>query len=573
MKERVKKIGTVVFLLLAVTVGMLAMDCTETRDMLHIPSETTVIKAATKKQKIAAYNKKAKKAYKKFLKSYYVQGKSFYCDGTEYKWSDYRSTNRQYTIRDINRDGKLELLIYNEGRPEYYLFTYYKNKVKCVDVAGYHSAFCQCKKGKLIVISSANNGSEGNNFYLLQKGKLKCVGSVFIESYNLTGSGRMKNGKPINEWIFYNGKSKTISKAKFKKILKKYTGSTDIKAFAACYLEAGSKKVKTQLKHITFQKYKMPTVKKVTGIKIKQKKRLSKDTYSNQKNKYYMYPYVSITWNKSVAGSVQVTYANNKKFSNKKTKTIKASANKNDCLLKNLYEGETYYIKLRTYLGDKCAYSKYSKVYKITLPYYTGAIKKGNNLYYTYTKNKKSYMCHKNLKTNKVTKLISSNNALSLSRMEGKYIYYTQGYTQKSKLYSYNTKLYVYNTDTKQKRFMLDYVWDIDEIVGGKVFCQPNEYLMDYETAPLYSFDLDGTNKKKISDVYTYFSYNNKIYWCECKYVEDEEMYAYIWKNCDFDGKNKTTVTDWMYFDYDEDEEMRECMYSKEYVIKNYIEA
>ena len=156
------------------------------------------VRTATKKSKITAYNKKAKKAYKKFLKEYYVQGKSFLYGGSKYKWSDYKSS-RKYTIRDINHDGKLELLIYNIGRPEHYLFTYYKGKVKCAAIAQNHSCFYECKKGRVIVESSGNNGSEENGLYLLQNGTLKCVGRVSIEN-QYTGTGRMKNGKIINEW-------------------------------------------------------------------------------------------------------------------------------------------------------------------------------------------------------------------------------------------------------------------------------------------------------------------------------------------------------------------------------------
>ena len=66
----------------------------------------------------------------------------------------------------------------------------------------------------------------------------------------------MKNGKLIDEWRFSNGNGKKMSKAEFKKILKKYTGSTNIKAFVACYKEV--KKVKTQLKDIKYKTYKMP---------------------------------------------------------------------------------------------------------------------------------------------------------------------------------------------------------------------------------------------------------------------------------------------------------------------------
>ena len=126
------------------------------------------------------------------------------------------------------------------------------------------------------------------------------------------------------------------------------------------------------------------------------------------------------------------------------------------------------------------------------------------------------------------------------------------------------------STIWKQKKFMLDLVDSIDEIVGGKVFCRKAYYLMDYESADVYSFDLDGTNKKTfLENVFTYFSYNNKIYWCEEKYMEDEERYGYIWRSCDFNGENKTDVTDWLYTGDFEDPEN---MYSKEYVIENYIE-
>ena len=183
----------------------------------------TNAKAKSKKGTTTAYNKKARKAYKKFLKEYYVQGKSFFYDGTEYKWIDDNSSkysDRKYTIYDINHDGKKELLIYNTGRPEYYLFTYYKGKVRCASVAGYHNTFLECKKRKVIVMSGSNCGSESNHMYILQKGTLKDLGGVFIEN-KYTGSGIMKNGKIINRWSFSDGTGKKISRAQFKKILKK----------------------------------------------------------------------------------------------------------------------------------------------------------------------------------------------------------------------------------------------------------------------------------------------------------------------------------------------------------------
>lgn len=43
---------------------------------------------------------------------------------------------------------------------------------------------------------------------------------------------------------------------------------------------------------------------------------------------------------------------------------------------------------------------------------------------------------------------------------------------------------------------------------------------------------------------------------------------AFIWKSCDLDGENKTKITDWIYLDFDE----VYLMYSKDYIIENYIE-
>lgn len=254
MKRKIKKIGIAILLLLAVTVGTLSTACPDTKDTLHVSSEKMVVKAATKKQKVAAYNKKAKKAYKKFLKSYFVQGKSFYCNGYEYKWSDKKNKNRKYTIRDINHDEKVELLVFNKDQSEHYLFTYYNNKVKCESVSGNEGAFFESKKGKVIVESSSHSAFEFYDLYILQKGTLKNVGSA-MGQHEITESGEVKVNDIINNWHFYNGKKKLISKAKFKKILKKYTGSTDVKAFTAFNMQ--SKKVKTQLKKIKFKTYKV----------------------------------------------------------------------------------------------------------------------------------------------------------------------------------------------------------------------------------------------------------------------------------------------------------------------------
>lgn len=256
MRKGKKRIRAIMLLLVVVVVQTVLCGFVCIDQSSNVVSENVVINAATKTKAKAAYNRKAKKAYKKFLKEYYIQGKSFFYDGIEYKWSDHNSSeysDRMYTIYDINHDGKKELLIYNTGRPEYYLFTYYKGKVNCASVAGYHNTFLECKKRKVIVMSGNNCGSESNYIYLLQKGTLKALGGVLIEN-EYTGSGIMKNGKTINRWRYNDGTGKSISREQYKKILKKYTGSTNIKAFCVCYKQ--HKNVKTQLKEIKYKTYK-----------------------------------------------------------------------------------------------------------------------------------------------------------------------------------------------------------------------------------------------------------------------------------------------------------------------------
>ena len=150
--------GIKLALLLVVICAALSNGGIDTMDRFQVSSEPVVVKAATKKQnqkkkKIAAYNKKAKKAYRKFLKEYYVEGKSFYHNGYEYKWSYHRSKDRLYAIKDINHDGKVELFIFNSKGSENYLFSYYKNKVQCaaVNVIGSESGgkFLGTKKERL----------------------------------------------------------------------------------------------------------------------------------------------------------------------------------------------------------------------------------------------------------------------------------------------------------------------------------------------------------------------------------------------------------------------------------------
>lgn len=216
-------------LLVLCVVGMTKINSTS------IGMKKVVVQAATKKQKNAAFNKKAKKAYKKFLKDMYENRKAFTFDGKKYTWN----SSWKYAIVDINNDQKLELQIFNVGRPEYYLFLYYKGKVKCIDIAPYHSCFCRLKKGKIYVVSSANNGSEDNALMQIKDGKVKCLGYVFQQN-EYTGSG-----SEFNILEFRNGKGKRISKKAFEKILKKYTGITDYKQICDCYAECGKK---TQLK-------------------------------------------------------------------------------------------------------------------------------------------------------------------------------------------------------------------------------------------------------------------------------------------------------------------------------------
>ena len=529
----------------------------KTENTSKMTSGKMVVKAASKKK----YNKKAKKAYMKFLKGYFVHGKSFSYQGRKHKWRDdnsARDRDKYYLIRDINHDGKVELLVFNSGRPEEYLFTYYKGKVKCVADFGYHNYFKESKKGKIIVISGANCGTESNSIYVLKKGKLKYVAGVGIENKQ-TGTGRQKNGKTVNEWSFSNSKGK-ISKAKFSQILKKYTGSSDIKAFCVCYMS--SKNVNTQLKKIKYKTYKMPKIKKVSGIQVSKEMKYSVSSgsgivYESMKD------VVNVSWDPSVKGNVQVTYATNAKFSDKKTKTIKAESYQNSCQLKNLYGGKTYYIKLRTYTGDKSAFSDYSKVYRINVRDYQCGVKKVDNIiYYGYEENGISYICGKDETTDVEITLFTSNYMISLKQIEENYMYYTEN----KGISGHEGDLYVYNLNTNQKTYMLDLVYYVT-IEENKVFCRQDFWACDFSKADLYSFDLDGTNKRLVIEgIPEYFIHESKIYWYEQEYDNEEGEYAITLKCCDFYGQNKMNVTSTIYR-----EDLYDFDYSKEYALKYYI--
>ena len=195
------------------------------KETISLDNSTTTIvakAASTKKQKNAAYNKKAKKAYKKFLKKIKKQTKKedgSYCDGYPVYYDQ-----AEYSFSDVNNDGKLELVLlpgWGTGVGND-LYVYKKGKVKYIGTVGIISIVY--KRGNMFFSSSGGGVSTGR-WHKLKNGKLKLVAIYSSENGKIDPSFCKKNGKTISvkkmkKFIKKMSKKKTVNKLKKCKYLK-----------------------------------------------------------------------------------------------------------------------------------------------------------------------------------------------------------------------------------------------------------------------------------------------------------------------------------------------------------------
>ena len=80
---------------------------------------------------------------------------------------------------------------------------------------------------------------------------------------------------------------------------------------------------------------------------------------------------LTVTWKKAKGTftGYEIAYSTGKKFTAKKTKTVKVSAKKTSKTIKKLSKKKTYYVRIRTYLkkDGKVIRSSWSKVKKIKI--------------------------------------------------------------------------------------------------------------------------------------------------------------------------------------------------------------
>lgn len=178
---------------------------------------TVAAKAApTKKQKIAAYNKKAKKAYKKFLKKVKKQTEKENMSYTKGHYPvDYEFAG--YSITDINNDGKLELLLHpGEGTcVEDDLYVYKNGKVKYLGAVG--NVIKVYKSGNMFYSTSGANSCWIQYWYQFKNGKLTLVAkstSIYdkIASEYCEINGKSVSAKKMKNWIKKMEKKKTVEK-------------------------------------------------------------------------------------------------------------------------------------------------------------------------------------------------------------------------------------------------------------------------------------------------------------------------------------------------------------------------
>lgn len=103
--------------------------------------------------------------------------------------------------------------------------------------------------------------------------------------------------------------------------------------------------------------------------------------------------------------------------------------------------------------------------------------------------------------------------------------------------------LYAVNVKTKKKKHMTDVVGGV-YVSGNRVVTSTNSG--DVGNYPIYSFKLNGSHKKKITDGILLSVKKKKIYYGKVKSDGKEKFKVY---SCSLTGKNKKALTGWIDWD------------------------
>ncbi len=163
--------------------------------------------------------KLAVKAYQKFL------GQS------QIEWSGikYSSSDFQFILADVNSDGMPELLLHNQNQTvshyQGYQAVYYYSNKKVVQVSVEDSIVEYYPKGGIVTFQHFGMGGSYFYYKVPKNGKksVSRVGDVWLLYPNKKLGEKTK-------YVWYNGEKKTeVSKSKFNSLLKKASGSKNVR--------------------------------------------------------------------------------------------------------------------------------------------------------------------------------------------------------------------------------------------------------------------------------------------------------------------------------------------------------
>lgn len=137
-----------------------------------------------------------------------------------------------------------------------------------------------------------------------------------------------------------------------------------------------------------------------------------------------------------------------------------------------------------------------------------------------------------NILTGKSKKIISGRN-YTVMGCSGQYLYY--GKDQEAD----GVQINALNINTKKKKYVVNYIGNIF-VYKKKVIAVANTG--DFSDVPIYSFNLDGSGKKKIADGVFFKISNSKLYYYKVKY---ENKILYKKYSCALDGKKTKALSGW----------------------------
>lgn len=214
---------------LAIMVALSLIACVPGEQALNIQGailkKIEVKAATTKKQKNAAYNKKAKKEYIAFLnkvKKKAKNGLDFTVDGISMTVDINNFAN--YSICDINNDGKLELLFCPfEGTDVGYEVYCYRNKK--ITRCGIIGKWVKTYKDGVIYSQTGGSGCSYHQWDKIKNGKVVSVASCCKNEENVTGPCYINKKKvsvnKMKKFIKKRNKKKTVKVTKTDCLLEK----------------------------------------------------------------------------------------------------------------------------------------------------------------------------------------------------------------------------------------------------------------------------------------------------------------------------------------------------------------